>query len=162
MTSRLAQLFAHLRWADRRTLEGLRSLPNRDERAHRWYAHILGSEHTWLSRIEGRPPRLPVWPEISLEDCEALAAENHAAFDALARSLDDAALDRVVRYTTGTGDTYESQLGDILLHVALHGQYHRGQVAAAVREGGGTPVATDYIVFTRGEPLRMGAHEPAG
>jgi len=33
--------------------------------------------------------------------------------------------------------------------VALHGSYHRGQVAAAVRAAGGEPVNTDYITYVR-------------
>jgi uncharacterized damage-inducible protein DinB len=38
---------------------------------------------------------------------------------------------------------------DILTHVGLHGVYHRGQIALLARQGGGTAVATDYIIYTR-------------
>jgi uncharacterized damage-inducible protein DinB len=38
---------------------------------------------------------------------------------------------------------------DVLLHVALHGSYHRGQIAAAVRAAGGEPVNTDFVTWTR-------------
>jgi uncharacterized damage-inducible protein DinB len=41
---------------------------------------------------------------------------------------------------------------DILLHVALHGSYHRGQVALLVREAANKPAPTDYIGFVRGVP----------
>jgi uncharacterized damage-inducible protein DinB len=43
-------------------------------------------------------------------------------------------------------------VGDMLLHVALHGAYHRGQIALLVRAGGSTPSPTDYIAFIRGAP----------
>jgi uncharacterized damage-inducible protein DinB len=36
--------------------------------------------------------------------------------------------------------------------VALHGSYHRGQIALLVRAGGSTPAPTDYIAFIRGAP----------
>jgi hypothetical protein len=36
--------------------------------------------------------------------------------------------------------------------IALHGAYHRGQVALVVRGGGGEPASTDYIGFVRGVP----------
>jgi len=35
------------------------------------------------------------------------------------------------------------------MHVALHSVYHRGQAASFVRTGGGEPLNTDYITFTR-------------
>ena len=35
------------------------------------------------------------------------------------------------------------------MHVVTHSAYHRGQVAAAVREAGGKPAATDLVVWVR-------------
>jgi uncharacterized damage-inducible protein DinB len=34
--------------------------------------------------------------------------------------------------------------------VALHGAYHRGQIAAALRGAGAVPEPTDFIAFARG------------
>ena len=153
MLDTLRALVAHLRWADERTITGMRSLPSPDPQALRWMAHVLGSEHLWLARILGTEPRVAVWPELDLEGCAQLARDNHAALDALLASLDEPGLDRVVRYVNSKGETYDSAVGDILLHVAMHAHYHRGQVAAAVRAGGGVPLVTDFIVLRRGEPL---------
>lgn len=44
-----------------------------------------------------------------------------------------------------------------LAHVVLHGSYHRGQIALLTRAGGGTPAATDYILFIRSEHDEGGA-----
>ena len=153
MLETLRALVAHLRWADERTITGMRSLPSPHPQALRWMAHVLGSEHMWLSRIQGTDPRVAVWPELGIEGCTQLARDNHAALAALLASLDEHGLGRIVRYVNSKGETYDSTVGDILLHVAMHGQYHRGQVAAAIRDGGGVPLATDYIVLRRGEPL---------
>ena len=38
---------------------------------------------------------------------------------------------------------------DLLHHVAMHGMYHRGQVAQDVRRQGGEPVSTDLIFYLR-------------
>ena len=38
---------------------------------------------------------------------------------------------------------------DILSHVLRHSHYHRGQIASAVREAGGTPAYTDFIHAVR-------------
>ena len=37
----------------------------------------------------------------------------------------------------------------VLTHVALHGSYHRGQIAALIRSGGDEPINTDYIMWLR-------------
>lgn len=153
MLDALRALIAHIRWADERTITGMRSLPSPDPQALRWMAHVLGSEHMWLARIHGTDPRVAVWPDLGVEACAQLAMDNHAALDALLASLDEQGLERIVRYVNSKGETYDSTVGDILLHVAMHAHYHRGQVAAAVRAGGGVPLATDYIVMRRGEPI---------
>lgn len=149
MLDTLRPLVAHLRWADERTIEGYQTLPDGRADALRWLAHVAGSQHMWLSRIAGREPRYAVWPALDIAACAALLLENHDAFDELLASTDEAGIARVVRYVTSKGDTFDSRVGDILVHVGMHSQYHRGQVAAAVRAGGGEPLATDYIVWRR-------------
>jgi hypothetical protein len=46
-------------------------------------------------------------------------------------------LDEGVGYRNSRGEYWTSTVGDILTHVAMHGTYHRAQIAAAVRESGG-------------------------
>jgi uncharacterized damage-inducible protein DinB len=43
------------------------------------------------------------------------------------------------------GEPYTSSVEDILTHVVFHGAYHRGQIAAKMRESGLEPAYTDYI-----------------
>jgi uncharacterized damage-inducible protein DinB len=44
---------------------------------------------------------------------------------------------------------FQTPIKDLLMHVALHGSYHRGQIAQALRLAGGEPVNTDFITFVR-------------
>jgi uncharacterized damage-inducible protein DinB len=106
----------------------------------------------WLTRIQQRPARVAVWPTLSLDQCATLAAENAAGFRALLGGLADGDLAREVPYVNSAGQSFRSAIGDMLLQVALHGAYHRGQVALVVRAAGGTPSPTDYIAFVRGVP----------
>jgi len=59
---------------------------------------------------------------------------------------------RAIDYRNSAGQAFRSTVEDILLHVALHGTYHRGQIALVIRGGGGEPASTDYIAFIRGAP----------
>ena len=141
----------HAAWADAQALAAITSIDvARPERAQatRLYAHVAGAEHIWLSRLEGRRPMHPVWPELSLEAAAALARESLAGL----RSIADAApesLAREIEYQTTTGQLFSNTASDILSQVALHGCYHRGQIALLTRQGGGAPLATDYIVYAR-------------
>ena len=113
---------------------------------------MLGAEHVWLARLRQQPATVAVWPAAELQACRALAEANHAELDRYLTGLNPAALDREIPYTNSAGDSFRSTVRDILLHVALHGCYHRGQVALVLRDAGAEPQATDYIAFVRGAP----------
>jgi uncharacterized damage-inducible protein DinB len=151
MISHLTPLFEHMAWADARVLASLRDAPD-SERALTLYSHVLGAEHVWLSRMAGQEARLAVWPALTLAEAEDVAEGNAAGYRALLSELGPAELDREVTYRNSAGREFRSRLVDILLHVAMHGAYHRGQVALLVRDGAGEPAATDYIAFARGAP----------
>lgn len=159
----LRRLVDHLAWADARVIEGLRTSPGTDPRAMEIFAHILGAEHVWISRLSGKTPSIAVWPLLTLEGCARLSAENVAALRRIAADATPRSLDATVRYTNSAGRTYDSRVEDILLHVVLHGTYHRGQVALIVRTASGEPAPTDYIAFVRGEPaaVRVSGERPA-
>ena len=149
----LRRMFEHLAWADARALASLRSQASVHPRALELLAHLAASEHVWLARIEGRTPLVPVWPTLDLDQCESLDRETHARFRALLGGLDaPGALGRVVTYRNSAGSEFASSVEDILLHVVLHGSYHRGQIALLVRDAGDAPQPTDYIAFVRGAP----------
>lgn len=153
--SHLHRLMEHLRWADERALRALRvaqpAHPN-TARARELFAHVLGAENVWLARMQGRTSDVAVWPSLALDECEGLAATVHAELHALVAGLDEAGAARVVRYRNSAGVAFESRIEDILMQIALHGAYHRGQVMLMLREAGDEPIPTDFIAFVRGAP----------
>ena len=152
LTDHFAKLVNHLEWADQRVLQSLRSAQDAPPKALEIYAHILGSEHTWLSRINGTTAQLAVWPNLGLDDCERVAAANVAGFRTLLARLTSDALEQPISYRNSAGELFTSTLEDILTHAMMHGSYHRGQIASLIRAAGDTPSPTDYIFFTRGSP----------
>jgi uncharacterized damage-inducible protein DinB len=148
----LSKLLDHLQWADARVYDSLRAMPHPDARAMELYAHVLGAEHVWLSRMMVRASREAVWPSLSLERAVELAAENVAGLRALVAVKSAEQLQQRLPYTNSSGMEFESTIEDMLLQVVLHGCYHRGQVALLVRGAGGEPAPTDFIAFVRGAP----------
>lgn len=147
----LRPLVDHMAWADERVLESLRQ-PGVPQRALAIYAHVLGAEHVWLTRLEQRPRSVAVWPTLTLEECAQLAAENRRGFSAYVDRLTSADLRRTVHYRNSAGEEFDTPIEDILLHVTLHGSYHRGQVTLMVRDAGAEPRPSDFIEFVRGVP----------
>ncbi|MFN0177456.1 MAG: DinB family protein [Gemmatimonadales bacterium] len=148
----MQQTIDHMHWANSRTLEALRGVTRPNPRLVELFCHLLAAEHLWHARLVGAPTVYPVWPKLSLDECERLALENHGRLRAYLAGRDAAALEQPVTYTTTTGESFTSTAAEILTHVAMHGSYHRGQIAWQLRADGEVPQPTDYIAFTRGGP----------
>ena len=152
MKDHFNKLYQHQAWADERVLQSLRAAHSVLKRDLDLYSHILGSEHNWLSRINGSVPKLAIWPTLTLDECETVCKDNVSAFTTLISSLAPESFQKPITYRNSVGDQFTSTLEDILTHVSLHGAYHRGQIAASIRAAGDAPTPTDYIAFARGSP----------
>jgi len=151
----LRRLFEHGARADGELLDGLRKARRDLEPSrHAWreYAHLLAAQEVWLARLEGRSASVPVWPDLSPEACDALRMEVAEGYARYLGGLTADPLSTEVPYANSAGTAFTTPVGDILLHVALHGQYHRGKVNLLLRQAGEAPVPTDYIAFVRGAP----------
>lgn len=150
---RLDRLLDHLEWANLRALEATREAGNPE--ALRLLSHLLGAERVWLARIErGESSDLEIWPELGFAECAELMERNVVDLRRLLESTPGAELERRVTYRNLREEEFHTPLGEILLHLFLHGSYHRGQIAMRMRDAGHEPVNTDFITFVRERPER--------
>jgi uncharacterized damage-inducible protein DinB len=112
-------------------------------------AHLVGSGRLWLDRLDSRAPTTEVWPSLTLDQCETGFRELESAWSSYLESLEEKNLARAIAYTNSKGERWESTVRDVLLHVVLHGSYHRGQIAMLLRQSGQAPAYTDFIEATR-------------
>jgi uncharacterized damage-inducible protein DinB len=145
----LSSFTGYAHWANSRTLEMLRGCPEVEPKALTLFPHILAEEHLWLCRLQGRTPDISLWPDLGLDEAERLIELNLAGYRDYARNVPEGELQREVAYRTSKGSDYKTSVLDILLHILSHGAYHRGQIAQAIKRGGGEVVDTDYITFVR-------------
>jgi len=150
MNETLLLLIGHMRWADAIVARTLEVGGTPDPQAARLFAHIASVEHLWLARIEGRPAAYPVWPDaMPVARAATLAAEHADLYEKLVDGASAERLGRRVAYRNSAGRDFQSRVSDIVLHVAMHGSYHRGQIARQLRAAGREPPYTDFIQYTR-------------
>lgn len=136
------QLFLYDDWANGEEVRHLQSLQMPPKQAVAVLAHIAGCQWLWLDRLRNGPQRAAVWPDWDLDRC---AEELRRLYHEWKSELAIADLHAVIDYTSSKGERWSSSAEDVLMHVVLHGAYHRGQIAIIVRQGGETPAYTDYI-----------------
>lgn len=143
------RLFDYDLWGNREALKSLEGLAD-TERPRRYFRHVIGAERIWLSRFETpEHPSVDAWPELTLEECGPAVEALHQRWMALLDTLTPERMAQDLVYRNTKGQEFRTPIADVLLHLAMHSAYHRGQVAAAVRETGGKPAATDYVVYVR-------------
>jgi uncharacterized damage-inducible protein DinB len=140
MDLHLDRLLQHVEWADREMISALDRCEVCNERAHKLLAHLIAAEHIWLSRIHaidiaGFKP----WTDLSLSECKELSTKTLAGYRVLIESTPDHQINKNITYHNIQGVEFSTPLSEILLHVALHGAYHRGQIAASMRNAGVEP-----------------------
>jgi uncharacterized damage-inducible protein DinB len=143
------RMFAFDHWASVVSLDAVRPHAAAVPRSVAWLNHILGAKRIWLARVTGTPAPFGVNPTLAID---ALAGEFLLARDGWAAFLDsqtDADMARIIEYRNLKGDPFTTALGDILAHVPMHGQHHRGQINADLRAAGLTPPSIDYIHAAR-------------
>ena len=145
MTEHLRRLFSYDDWANREVLAAIRNAGTPPERSLKWLAHIFAAERVWLERLKQGTKPVAVWPESTLEQCEAQAVELPRLWKEYLAGEDEADLARTISYKNSKGETWNSRKDDILLHVLMHSAYHRGQIATDMRAAGFTPAYTDFI-----------------
>lgn len=146
----LRGLFDYDDWANRRALESLATAGDA-ERPKKFFDHILGAQRVWLARFEPQADKAVPWPEFSPDEARGALDDLHGRWAALLDSMTPEKLARDLAYRNSKGQEFRTPIADVLMHLVMHSVYHRGQVAAAVREAGGTPAATDYVVYVRQE-----------
>jgi uncharacterized damage-inducible protein DinB/GNAT superfamily N-acetyltransferase len=131
-------------------LDALEKAGDPPEPILRLLGHLFSAERIWLMRIrQEETSKEAVWAALSLAQCRAVAEEAKAGFREIIQEATEDRLAALISYRTTKGQPMESSLQDILFHVALHGSYHRGQIATLLRREGLEPVGTDFITFAR-------------
>jgi uncharacterized damage-inducible protein DinB len=157
----ITRLRQHMEWADDLVLHALnRAGDETPAEVVKEYAHLIGVEEVWLARIEGRVARSAIWPASTVAEATALAEQVREGYARMLATVDSDRLPEEVTYKSSAGADFTTSLNDILLHVMLHGQYHRGRINLLLRQSGAEPAPTDYISFVWREAAAVQNRKP--
>lgn len=144
------QLFEYDHWGNQAALASLSSISGQAGKPLKLFNHVLGAQRVWRARFDDpAPPNAQPWPALTLEECRVAIDEINKSWVALLDQLGEEKLNHNLVYRNTQGAQFETPIRDVLTHLLMHSAYHRGQVAAAVREAGGKPAATDYVYYLR-------------
>ncbi len=158
MFETLRLLYDYTAWADARVLDAVskltpelwtKDLGSSLKSVRDTVVHIASAQWIWLSRWKGESPK-GMWtaadfptPASIREKWEPLKAEL-ASFVA---AQTDESLKQPLSYKNLKGEPVTFPLGPLMLHVANHSTYHRGQVTTLLRQLGAQPVSTDLVLY---------------
>lgn len=146
LANALLRQLDHNFWADCTLADALIAQNALEGKPFDWFSHILSSGATWAARCVGEPSPYPIGGAIQVEDWKRAARQNYEALSSVVMENSEG-LDRIIFYKNLAGVQKESPLWEILEHIMLHAQYHRGQINAKLREIGLEPARLDYIFF---------------
>jgi uncharacterized damage-inducible protein DinB len=153
MRDTLFDLYRHQEWADAESWRAYEALPGAlaDQTLWNRLHHIHQVQKAFLLIARGDDVRNRTWSTPadygSPEDLKTEARQYHHDVAAFMNALRDDELERTIAVPWFSDPNLDLPIKQALLQAAMHSHYHRGQNATRLRELGGTPPLTDYIVW---------------
>jgi uncharacterized damage-inducible protein DinB len=150
----LHDLARHQVWADAAHWKALRENPAllEDAEIRSRLNHILSAAKMLTTLARGATPDLAGMQQ-SIEPLDQLQAAMEQANADFCEALGTVDLDQMIALPRGPQGPFETPAWVLLLQALTHSQHHRGQNASRMRQLGGKPPMTDFIVwYATGRP----------
>ena len=154
----LKQHLAYSAWASQRLVEAAaklseaeltRDFGTADKSVLGTLVHVFAADRVWLARVLGHVPARFIDVERDMK-MSVLETDWPAVMAGWQEYLDTAAdMTAPITYKDLKGNSYTTQLSQIVLHVVNHGTHHRGQASGFLRSMGHVPPPLDLIFYYR-------------
>jgi uncharacterized damage-inducible protein DinB len=158
MKSVLRDLYRHQSWADAEHWRLITACDKaRDDdtiRTRLHHIHVVQHAFRWITGDRQSPPKFTKAEDFATFDAlREYARSYHADVEPWFSSLTDDRLSTSIDVPFFNDPPLTITVAEALTQCAMHSQHHRGQNAARLRELGGAPENTDYIVWLwKGRP----------
>jgi uncharacterized damage-inducible protein DinB len=142
-------LFNYNNQATKETIQSIKLLPEPSDRIISLISHIIAAQEIWFNRTINKNHDITPWEVYSNNECSEKSDLITERWIKFLEHTSDEGLNKIIHYSNTKGDKFENSIKDIITHIINHSTYHRAQIALLVKEAGGKPAVTDYIVYAR-------------
>lgn len=142
----LLTMIDHQAWADDRLSRALGAPDHYHEKSKKLFDHIIAAQNVWINRIENKTPELEVWPVLTIDSWPTYIRSHH---ERLLSIIQNDRLGEIINYQNTSGQQFSNPVSEILMHLTLHSQYHRGQVISYSLDHFEKAPVVDMIAYLR-------------
>ena len=150
MKEYLIDTFKYNSWANLKLLEAIRQMPDMKEGV-RLFSHMITAQDIWFSRVNnevGDKPQSWLSEAFLVEELDGRWTTSTSKWLEYLESINEADLnDHIVFHRLADKKAFQVKIVDVILQINYHSIHHRAQVLRLIREQGGVPPATDYILM---------------
>lgn len=150
MENHFKKMFAYNTWANRLFLQCLPSRAVASPKIQRLMSHILNAEEVWFCRLQQiSAPNENIWKEYELASLQEKNEQQAVKWRSYLATLKPGDYFSALQYHNSKGQSFTTEVQDVLSHVINHGTYHRAQIAGLLRQENIDPPLSDFIVYVR-------------
>ena len=143
-------LFKYNDWANQKLLICLQKNKIKEEKVLTQYNHLIVAQNIWLNRINNLSSgNLVLWETKKLLDLIELTHKSSDDWIRFLQNYQMSSFEEVIAYQNTKGQSFETGLADIIIHVVNHSTHHRAQIVQLLRSYNVEPPRLDYIFFCR-------------
>lgn len=155
----ITHLYEYNEWATNRLFEASAAVPEGELTANRGassgailmaFAHLAAAETNWLGRWTTGRNTTPTQELQKMPNMETVRAAFHASHTGLREfvaALTEERLEVDLKTRDSSGHEISRPLWQMMAHVANHGTYHRGEIAAMLTDLGHSPGDIDFLFW---------------
>jgi uncharacterized damage-inducible protein DinB len=149
LRNHFVHLFKYNDWATRHCADSITKLKKKNSKAEELLSHLISAQEVWLNRVLERDIITDPWKKLTEEEWIPKSTPLTAEWINFLEGLHENDFEKRVGYINTKGERFTNTIKDIVIQVINHSTYHRAQIASLVRQSGGEPAKTDYIVYQR-------------
>jgi uncharacterized damage-inducible protein DinB len=156
----IRDLYGHQEWADAEHWKAIEAHPGAidDDGICKRLRHLHTTQHAYLLLVRGDQVDLRSFAKrygdsVAMQAVKGHAVEVHRETAKLLSELPASRLEEKILIPWFKDPAFNVTIGQALAQAAMHSQYHRGQNATRLRELGGKPPTTDFVLWIlKGRP----------
>ena len=158
LKNHLLRIYNYHLWANDRLIQHIKTLPEGVLRTKvenvfptiaETFGHMIAADETWYLRMKGKGENIQAITPKSIHTVEEIAEVSADLYEEIGYFLLQVNTEEFITYQNTRGEQFTNKISEIVQHMVNHGTYHRGNIAAMIRQMWYRGISTDYIQYAR-------------